>query len=365
MTQPSAKAFSLAAHFLQRPPTTPGDNSEAEHIAWQMDHRHELVKFWDIKPGSRVLELGCGQGDCTVVLAEAVGENGHVDAVDPGAPDYGKLPSSFYLTETDWNLVSSQLEGGLCTGSTSRALYRSSSLPLFRFCVVKKVLTRTPGSPYTLAQSQAYITSTLLGPRITFHLSTDPITFLSSLPIDIPPYDYIVLTHCIWYFESPLILSQIITSCVSKTKYLCIAEWSLRTSLPSSHPHILTALLLASLEAKRNIPSSGNIRTILSPKQISSNVEETGGFKLEKQEMNVTNEGMLDGYWETSYTLRTREKVLGRLKEQGVPEGELTAMVAMYDAVEASVGLLEVKEEEERVRGVRSMDFWVGRFAAV
>lgn len=79
----------------------------------------------------------------------------------------------------------------------------------------------------------------------------------------------------------------------------------------------------------------------------------------------MTNEGMLDGYWETSYTLRTREKVLGRLKEQGVPEGELTAMVAMYDAVEASVGLLEVKEEEERVRGVRSMDFWVGRFAAV
>ena len=25
------------------------------------------------------------------MLADAVGENGHVDAVDPGAPDYGEL----------------------------------------------------------------------------------------------------------------------------------------------------------------------------------------------------------------------------------------------------------------------------------
>lgn len=31
----------------------------------------------------------CGQGDCTIVLADAVGEGGHVDAVDPGSPDYG------------------------------------------------------------------------------------------------------------------------------------------------------------------------------------------------------------------------------------------------------------------------------------
>ena len=79
----------------------------------------------------------------------------------------------------------------------------------------------------------------------------------------------------------------------------------------------------------------------------------------------MTNEGMLDGYWETSYALRTREKVLGRLKAQGVSKGELAAMVAMYDAVESSVGLLEVKEGEERVRGVRSMDFWVSKFTAV
>jgi 16S rRNA A1518/A1519 N6-dimethyltransferase RsmA/KsgA/DIM1 with predicted DNA glycosylase/AP lyase activity len=66
-----------------------------------MDHRIELVDFWGIKPGSRVLELGCGQGDCTVVLADAVGETGHVDAVDPGAPDYGKQTLSSYFNVRD------------------------------------------------------------------------------------------------------------------------------------------------------------------------------------------------------------------------------------------------------------------------
>jgi ubiquinone/menaquinone biosynthesis C-methylase UbiE len=66
------------------PPTLIAASSAA-----QTAHRRTLVSFWDIKPGSRVLELGCGQGDCTVVLAEAVGEKGHVDAVDPGVADYG------------------------------------------------------------------------------------------------------------------------------------------------------------------------------------------------------------------------------------------------------------------------------------
>lgn len=128
------------------------------------------------------------------------------------------------------------------------------------------------------------------------------------------------------------------------------------------------------MEAKRKVPTSANIRSVLSPKQIISSVTSEAsksietkerGFKLEKEEISITNEGMLDGFWEVGYNLRTREKVLGRLEEQDVPEKELAAMSAMYDAVEASVGLLEVEEGKEGVRGVRCMDFWVGRFVAV
>jgi predicted methyltransferase len=90
MANPTPKALALASQFKQNSPQTPEDHSPNRSVAWQMDHRLQLLSLWDIKPGSRVLELGCGQGDCTVPLADAVGENGHVDAVDPGSPDYGQ-----------------------------------------------------------------------------------------------------------------------------------------------------------------------------------------------------------------------------------------------------------------------------------
>ena len=38
----------------------------------QLRHRMALVEFWATHPGDRVLEVGCGQGDTTVVLADAV-----------------------------------------------------------------------------------------------------------------------------------------------------------------------------------------------------------------------------------------------------------------------------------------------------
>lgn len=83
-TFPSSKALSFTKYFLHV------ENANMDNLGAQFEHRMKLVEFWGIMPGSRVLEIGCGQGDCTVVLAEAVGESGHVDAVDPGAPDYGQ-----------------------------------------------------------------------------------------------------------------------------------------------------------------------------------------------------------------------------------------------------------------------------------
>ena len=56
----------------------------------QTAHRLVLLRHWDIATKSKVLELGCGQGDCTTVLASAVGEHGRVVAVDPADLDYGK-----------------------------------------------------------------------------------------------------------------------------------------------------------------------------------------------------------------------------------------------------------------------------------
>lgn len=61
-----------------------------------------------------------------------------------------------------------------------------------------------------------------------------------------------------------------------------------------------------------------------------------------------------------SDTLRKREKVLKALGDDGLPEKELAAMAAMYDAIQGAVGVLDGGES-----GVRSMDVWVARFQAV
>lgn len=53
-------------------------------------HRLVLLQHWNIRTDSKVLELGCGQGDCTTVLTYAVGKQGRVVAVDPAGLDYGK-----------------------------------------------------------------------------------------------------------------------------------------------------------------------------------------------------------------------------------------------------------------------------------
>jgi ubiquinone/menaquinone biosynthesis C-methylase UbiE len=62
----------------------------------QTSHRLKLLQHWNLPIGSKVLELGCGQGDCTTVLACAVGEDGRVVAVDPADLNYGRS-SSFSL----------------------------------------------------------------------------------------------------------------------------------------------------------------------------------------------------------------------------------------------------------------------------
>ncbi|KAL2074999.1 hypothetical protein VTL71DRAFT_8779 [Oculimacula yallundae] len=299
----------LALHFIEdrSDPSTSSDS-----LISQLAHRQELIAYWDIKEGSRVLEIGCGQGDTTVALADAVGETGSVVALDPGSPDYG--------------------------------------------------------SPSTLLQAQSHILSTPLGPRITFHF-TSPLTYLQSYAG--PPFTHIVLSHCIYYFASPhdlpLLLSAILPH--AKDSKLCIAEWSLHASRINQVPHVLTALLWSTLESKREVGSDGNVRTVFSPVQIVQSVLETklpsgtntetasridveqeekvSSFRLVKQATFPSNPGLQDPFWEVSYLLSTRVKEVAALRERmgsgklHISEAEIVVVEAAYDAIEAMVGSLE------------------------
>lgn len=55
----------------------------------QIQHRLDVLNKWNIPLGSKILEIGCGQGDFTLVAAYMVGDQGHVTGIDPAPLDYG------------------------------------------------------------------------------------------------------------------------------------------------------------------------------------------------------------------------------------------------------------------------------------
>jgi hypothetical protein len=116
-------------------------------------------------------------------------------------------------------------------------------------------------------------------------------------------------------------------------------------------------LLLASLEAKRLVPSSGNVRTVLAPQRIVAEALAVG-WRVVEQTTRNSNDGVLDGYWEVSYLLRKRDAWLAKLELEGVVDArELGVLRAMFDSVEQGVELLE-----DGVKGAKTMDYWAGVF---
>ncbi|PBK85880.1 S-adenosyl-L-methionine-dependent methyltransferase [Armillaria gallica] len=265
-----------------------------EHFQAQLqstEHRLAILSKWDIPKGSKVLELGCGQGDCTAVLAELVGPNGYVTAVDPGSLDYG--------------------------------------------------------SPYTLGQAQDNISSSVLGPRITWK-HADPIEFLKN---DDGEYDVAALVLCTWYFASPKVLSDMLSTLTkSKIGKVCIAEWGLSSTQAQSH--ILAALAQAAVQY-HNPSSSSNIRTLFSPAVIEASAIEAG-LKLQSSSTLIPADNVLDGLWEVQMVLGT--EFMKDLDSFVKDDRQKVLIKSMRDAVRASY------EQAGGRKQIRSMDVWCATF---
>ncbi|KAH8698114.1 SAM-dependent methyltransferase [Phaeosphaeriaceae sp. PMI808] len=263
-------------------------------------HRLALLQHWNITAGSQVLELGCGQGDCTTVLAHAVGEQGSVVAVDPADLDYG--------------------------------------------------------APYTLGQAQSHISQGPLGRRITW-VQQPPLEYLSSLA-SLPAggskvFDATVLAHCLWYFSSPSLILSTFRALRQHSKRLLLAEWSLVATHPSAQPHVLAALTQAALECRKP-QSESNVRTVLGPKRLTE-LALAAGWQLESEARVQGGEGLLDGQWEVSACLsstfaREIEDLVSDERERGV-------VLALRDACEASLEGVQGGQ-----KGVRAMDVWTASF---
>ncbi|NKE55646.1 methyltransferase domain-containing protein [Lentzea sp. PSKA42] len=147
----------------------------------QTGYRLDLAETWQIPEGARVLEIGCGQGDMTAVLADLVGPNGTVVGIDVAPPDYG--------------------------------------------------------TPVTVGQSARRLLDGPLGDRIEMRYETDV------LADDVGTgYDLVVLAHCSWYFASADLLERTLKKVRELGSRLCFAEWDPEPARPDQVPHLLAVL---------------------------------------------------------------------------------------------------------------------------
>ncbi|WP_285631117.1 methyltransferase domain-containing protein [Lentzea sp. NBRC 102530] len=147
----------------------------------QTAYRLDLARTWQIPRGARVLEIGCGQGDMTAVLADQVGPDGRVVGTDIALPGYG--------------------------------------------------------APITVGDSARRLHDGPLGSRVDMRFETDVLTD------DVGTgYDLVVLVHCSWYFASAGLLEQTLRKARELGSRLCFAEWDPMPAHTGQIPHLLAVL---------------------------------------------------------------------------------------------------------------------------
>lgn len=220
----------------------------------QTAHRMKLSEFWRINAGDRILEIGCGQGDTTAVLAYMVGEEGFVHGVDIASPTYG--------------------------------------------------------SPITVGAAADYLQASSLGQQILMEYEVDVLSPETHFPEK--SFDIIVLSHCSWYLKSSAELKEILTKARKWGKRLCFAEWDPRIKTIEQLPHLLATLLQAQYEAyKEN--SSANIRTLITPNDVKTIAQEAGWTITDEQ--SIFSPDLQDGRWEVEMTLKDSPAQIAKLNQ--------------------------------------------------
>lgn len=208
----------------------------------QTRHRMRLAETWGIEEGDRILEIGCGQGDTTAVLAYLVGESGFVHGIDLADPDYG--------------------------------------------------------SPVSVGESAKFLMKSNLGSRIQMDFNFDFLT--KEAPVKTEGYDVVVLSHSSWYLQSHDQLLEILQKARTIAGRLCFAEADLRIDKVDQVPHLLAALIQAQVEVfKEN--STSNIRTLVGREDAIRLMERAGWRIVEEDRIEEAN--LQDGEWEIQYTL--------------------------------------------------------------
>ena len=179
-----------------------------------------------------------------MVLAAAVGESGHVTAIDKAVPAYGNPP---------------------------------------------------------LGEAHSYIESSEAGPRIEFRLSTDVLG--PELEFGPRAFDLVVFSHSSWYMSSIDELEQSFARARQWGVRLGYAEWDLRLSDLKQLPHLLSAILQVQIRTVSEA-GPGNTHSLISGRQARS-AAERAGWQLERDRVIGTSADLEDGKtWEIDSAIK-------------------------------------------------------------
>ncbi|KAK4866970.1 hypothetical protein LT330_007711 [Penicillium expansum] len=236
----------------------------------QIQHRIDILNKWNFPLGSKILEIGCGQGDCTLVTAYMVGDQGHVTAIDPAPVDYG--------------------------------------------------------APMTLGEAQDKLKQSPIGDRMTFYQSNLG-EFLDSSASE-QVYDYAMFVHSVWYLPSADVLLPMLAALRGRTKHLLIAEYSLdiRGNI-AVLPHLLAAISQAEFNSRANaLDRDDNIQSIISPQMICA-LAQKSGWELEKEDIVESPEEQEDARWEVHRVLSEEYSLRSESSGDASRQGYATALV--------------------------------------
>lgn len=193
--------------------------SPAEQVR-QVAHRCALADLWQISPGSEILEIGCGQGDMTAVLADRVGEGGQVIAVDPAPEDYG--------------------------------------------------------APVSLGDSARFLLKGPLRERLEMRFGFDD---WETLPHD---FDGAVMAHCAWYIRTHAQLVETLSELRSRAVRLHFAEWVRQPKAPSQTAHFVAAVM-QTLASAHQPETTRNIRNAYSLEEMRAAIAKAG-WRIERED---------------------------------------------------------------------------------
>ena len=237
----------------------------------QLRHRMALVEFWELAPGDQVLEVGCGQGDCTAVLAYAVGEGGKVVAVD---------------IEPD-----------------------------------------TYGAPVSQGDAHGFMKSSDIGNRIEFHTCAN----LFDPKWDFPDeyFDLAVFAHSSWYMASLEELGNLFARVRPWSKRLGYVEWHPAPQSASQVTHLVAILSQAHIRSHWPDHGMGNVHSLVTPDQARS-MAQAAGWNVTDERVTDSSIGLENGRdWEIENAKHLAE-VFKASKLPSVSESALGAVAAEY-----------------------------------